>query len=262
MGKWFSGIVTTLVVLILTSLAGALLKNPIDNLASSDRLRAEVQLSSWIDKPDRSPKINKQKSVEERIQEARDEALESMATYSGGSFQFARMIITNEGSKKITDISVRMKEPFVASEIVLINEDGKRQFIEKADRVKIADMNPGDKVAIFIWSNYLSSLSAENTFSTYSSAGKFRMGIDWPKSQVVQYDSAVGQFIDEWFYWIFGVSVLLLLVALGVSSSFQDDYLKKLLKNEKLYYIEKERFDVDPNKFIPNFDIKANSKAR
>lgn len=148
-----------------------------------------------------------------------------MATYSGGSFQFARMIVTNEGSKKITDISVRLKEPFVAREAVLISEDGKKQFIEKVDRIKISDMNPGDKIAIFIWSNYLSSFNAENMFSTYSSAGKFRMGIDWPKSQVVQYDSFIGQFIDEWFYWIFGGLVLLLLIVLGASNTLQDDYL-------------------------------------
>lgn len=185
-----------------------------------------------------------------------------MATYSGGSFQFARMIVTNEGSKKITDISVRLKEPFVAREAVLISEDGKKQFIEKVDRIKISDMNPGDKIAIFIWSNYLSSFNAENMFSTYSSAGKFRMGIDWPKSQVVQYDSFIGQFIDEWFYWIFGGLVLLLLIVLGASNTLQDDYLKKILKNERLYYLEKERFDADPSKFVPDFELKANSKPR
>lgn len=45
MSKWMGNVLTTLIVLALTSLLGALLKGPIEEFANRNRLQAQVQLA-------------------------------------------------------------------------------------------------------------------------------------------------------------------------------------------------------------------------
>lgn len=261
MGKWTAGIVTTLIVLILTSITGALLKGPIDSLASNERLTAEVQLSSWVDRPKAAEKKPSRKNFENQVQEVRERVLESMASYSSDSFQFARMIVINEGAKEVSDVSVRLREPYRVSEALVIAEDDKKSTYKDIDRIKLPNMKPGDKVTIFMWSNHLSSYDADRIFKTYSSAGSFRMGIDWPKSQIELYQSAVGQFIDEWALWVIAGCVILLVAIMSLVAVSYEVYVKKILKDEKLYYREKERLESEPSKFTPDFNIKPVSRS-
>jgi hypothetical protein len=257
-GKWFGNIITTLVILALTSLLGASLKDPIDELASGDHLKAQVQLAPWIPRPPLTAK-DEMKSIKsgENSIESVDSILEAendkLSISSGDSFQLARAIITNESSKPIADASIRIEAPYTPQVVVVIEESGKLTTLRNAERIKLPIMRPGDKVGVFIWSNNLSSFDIEDYFKTYSSAGKFKLRFDWPSSQIHEYDSGFGQFLDNWAVYALVASTIMLTVFLAILATAQSNYLKGLLSSEKLYYSERAKFEADPQKFTPAY---------
>lgn len=259
MGKWFNGIFTALVLLTATSMLGALLKGPIDNLASQSRLKAEVQLSPWYPKPtkdsDKKDQSGKKTDTTKAEQDLTNIVQKIAANSpSSGDFQFARIIITNESSKPITNANLRIDAPWTPEIAVLVDVNGKSTEFEGPDRIIIPDTKPGDRITVFMWGSYYNSISFPDAIHTYSSEGKFRIRYDWPKYSQDQYDSQIGQFIDDWAGIVAMIGTVLIVAVLGVYAVVSSNYYKALLKSEKFCWAERNRFEADPKKFKPSFD--------
>lgn len=253
--KWLSNIITTLVVLAMTSLVGALLKGPIDDLSSRNRLKAQVQLAPWINKPEKPSQTSKSDDNPKTDKEILDNLLKDLSNIpytvsSSDSFGVARTNIENDGSKVVTDINLRLDSPYGKEESVLIY-NGKMENLGEVDRISIPDMKPGDRVTIYMWGNF-SSLILPDSIKTYSSEGSFRISYDWPQTQEFEYKSKISIFIDEWAESLGGFSIILLTVILGIYVGVFSDYVKNLFKSQASYESERERFLSDPKSFSPN----------
>ena len=179
MGKWLGGIITALVILALTSLVGSLLRGPIEDLSSRERLTAEVQLSPWFAKP-ANVKADANKPGDASLP-LEDSVADIESTFvSGDDYQSARIIITNESSKKVSDVNFRLLSPYRFNQAVVIDGAGHRKNFVQVDRIFVPDLNPGDKAIVYIWGNY-NTLTFADAFRTYSSAGSFRIRYDWPR---------------------------------------------------------------------------------
>ena len=133
---------------------------------------------------------------------------------------------------------------------------GGRLSFKNLNRIDIPDLGPGDKAIVFMWGNY-SSLTFEDVFSTYSSAGRFRVTYDWPQSQAQEYKSGIGRFLDEYASigaWITGI---LLVGFLAIMAGFFESYYKRLLSDDLLYQSERVKFLANPKKFVPDSKTSA-----
>lgn len=256
MGKWFGGIITTLVLLALTSLIGALLKGPIDTLASGDRLTAQVQLSPWVPRPASGTapiKKENRSKLAETLAEIQNNLQNRLAITSSSNFQFARIIVTNESNKTITDANIRFEEAIKPDLAVVVNEASETAVSASPDRIKLPNLKPGDKVGVFVWGNSLSTYEIANNFKTYSSAGRFRTSFDWPSNNENDYQSGLGTFINDWASYIFFGAIGLVTIFLAVFVIVQSSYVNALLTSERFTYSERERREKEGSKFAPDY---------
>jgi hypothetical protein len=252
MMKWLGGIITALVLLALTSLIGTAIKGPIDDIASRERLIAQVQLTPWMEKPKKKDEKATEKaadtpesSIDEVFRRIQRRALSAVSDY-----QAARIIITNESNKTVTDINFRLSQPYVADEAVIIAEDGSETFLQDAARVKIPDLKPGDRATVFMWGGF-SSTTFSQTFETFSSTGRFRVTLDWPQTQERYYASAISNFIDKYAGDMGTYGAFAAFLLFGAMAWVLDSYYKSLLKDENFYRSERDKYLKDPEKFSP-----------
>lgn len=253
MSKWLSNIITALVILTLTSVLGGFLKGPIDELSNQDKLKAQVQLAPWIEKPTPS-RVEKSAVSNSREENHLDNVINNLKKlrYSTSDFGVAKIDIENSSGKKITDINIRLDEPYGPQESIVIDQNQHVLPLGDTDRIKIPDMSPGDRVTVFMWGGYSSYLFPER-FKTYSSEGEFRVSFDWPKSKDEQYQSSISIFLDNYAGTIAIVSMLLLAISSLIGLNTYSEYVKHILEKREFYNAEKKSFAKDPKKFSPDF---------
>jgi hypothetical protein len=245
MGKWISSVITALVVLAATSFAGALLKGPIDEIANRDRLKANIQLSPWTEKPDFA-------QIEKNEEGNKKNNFPEIPSYRS-LFSLATVNIENNGSKIVDKISIRIDDE-EDLEGVIFTSSGQRIVINDTDKLNIPDMKPGDRASVYLWGTF-SSHTFMDEFRTFSSEGSFSKTIDWPSSQEYIYDSWISKFLDQYAWTIF-VGVLFVLVAvLGILAASYLEYVKLILVHGKAYQAESKRFWEDPKKFTPDIEL-------
>jgi hypothetical protein len=260
MGKWLGGLITTLIVLGLTTWVAALLKGPIDDWASQDRLRAEVQLSPWYERPVATPvrTFRHNKAMIDPTAAAIAEAM--VRTTDASDFGLARLIVINESNKPVTNANVRLRSPYSASDAVIIGPNGKKAELHNVDRITIPDLNPGDRAVAFLWGDF-STYTFSDSFRTYSSEGRFRVTYDWPTAQDREYESWIGRTIDDYAEMFVAGCVALLLAMFGILAVVNTSYYKLLLKDKNHYKEERRRFLAAPEKFEPKYDKSASPPA-
>ena len=246
MGKWLGGIVTALILLALSSLLGAALKRPIDDWASSERLRAEIQLAPWIEKP-QSASNGQVKSKPDLV------SIYQSISPSLDDFGVAKIIVSNEGKSVVTNVNFRMDSPYHRQDIAVLSPDADIKFFNNSGRVKLPDLNPGDKITVYMWNDMYSSHLFPRAFKSYSSEGSFRTTYDWPTNQQRTYDSGISKFLDDYAGWVAGISLSILFVLMVGVAAYNEAYYKFILKNREFYEEEKVKFDEDPKKFKPNY---------
>lgn len=249
-GKWLGSIVTALVILAATSALGALLKAPIEDWVSRDRLQAEVQLAPWYARPALAsePKQSLSPSGDALNSEL---AKLSVDRADSSNYGIARVTISNESSNPVTNINFRLIAPISAQDALVIGADGKTHALHDVNRVILPNMNPGDKSLVYLWGYYSSYLFPER-FRTYSSAGRFRVSYDWPTAQERDYESGIGRFLDNYAELIVWVCVGVLTLLFGVVAVIYDRYYNLLLEDEGHYYSERKRYLASSEKFVPN----------
>ncbi|MDF0489190.1 hypothetical protein PX554_13700 [Sphingomonas sp. H39-1-10] len=240
MGKWVGGILTTLIVLALTTWVAALLKGPIDDWASRDKLRAEVQLSPWYEKPNRlSNKPDSLKQV--GIWKSLDD---------DGNFGVARLLVTNESNKLISDVNVRLLSPWFFEDVLVTKIDGHDKSFHNVKRIILPDMRPGDKIVVMMWGPF-ASFTFPSVFRTYSSEGAFRITYSWPANEEYQFRSSLSRALDEYASYFITTLVIFIIILLIITLVAHEQYYKKLLKKKSYYKVERARYLLDPNKFSP-----------
>lgn len=245
MSKWLSNLVTPLLILLATSLITAVVKGPIDEMANQNRLKAEVELAPWIDK------------IETRDEPSNpDEQTASIlgrVMQSTGNLGVARINLENDSGKQVSNISFEMPG-YQKSEAVMINKDRELTKLPDPTKVRIPDMNPGDKITVIIWGSF-STYNFKEDFKSYSSEGQFRTSYFWPENQGFESDSTIDAILSG-FVWIGGsVSAILLVIILGIGWSQHAEFIKLLLTYPKAYQLEKARFWEDPRKFSPDWNL-------
>lgn len=254
MGKWLSNIINALILLGLTTLLGALLKGPIDDLANRNRIKAQVQLSPWVEKP--SPEVEADEGnidSDNPYREILNNLLEDLASNGASSdlYGLARINLENDSSNTVTDINFRMEGRDNDLDVHMIGADGRVAFSGETQRVQVPDMKPGDRVTVYVWGAFSEHLIRDN-FKTYSSEGAFRTDYEWPDIQDFEYSSTIGKAFDAVVDWMLIFIVGLLLLFLFAINIFQEKYLKGLLGNQSIYLHEKRRFEKEGDKFAPD----------
>ena len=254
MGKWFSGVVTALVLLLLTSLVGALLKGPIDGLANPNRLNAAVQFSPWTEKPTFADGNNA--TAKEVVITGKDstELVKKLEFKQSAmeDFGLAVMKIENSGSGVVKEINIRLKESYKRPQVVFIDPTDNVHIIGESDRLKLPDMNPGDRTTVYLWGNF-SPYLAENYFKTYSTEGDFRLSLEWPEVNEFQYNSFIGNLLNDYAWTVFVITSILLLIIFGIGLALYSEYLKGIFVSVKLRSEEARKFRADPDAFNINY---------
>ncbi|ARU15665.1 hypothetical protein [Croceicoccus marinus] len=263
MSKWLTTVVTTLSILALTSLVGALLKGPIDKLANANRLSAHVELAPWIDRSviqELSEKPVEPPKTSEEILADLELSMKEISLKSGAEFGVARVSIENASSRNVTDANFRVDRRYGEVEAFLIDADREALSLGEVDRVKLPDLAPGDRLTVYMWGNFSQYFFPES-FRSYSSEGEFRTTFSWPEAQEFEYQSGIGRLLNEYAWTVFFLMVFILAVIFGLLAAVQDEYLKKMLKDDAFYMAEKRRYLSDPKKFAPQFNDKSPSSA-
>jgi len=259
MGKWFSNLVAALVLLALTTLLGALLKGPIDGIANQSRLTAEVQLSPWVPKPDELD--SSQDFVGRTItkKDARDliEGLDYRISYLS-DFGFAKMNIENGGADSVSDISVRVTSSIRKPQVIFVDANENIQIIGSTDRVKLPDMEPGDRITLFYWGRF-NSYNVTERFKTYSSEGEFRISYEWPEARDFEYRSGLGQFLDDYAWTAFVIVCLAIVFLVSITLGMYQEYVKGLMVSPKLREDEAAKFLENPK--LSQIDVEAAQAA-
>jgi hypothetical protein len=253
MSKWISNLITPLLILLGTTLITALLRGPIDEMANQSRLKAEVELSPWIDRS--GDDARKGASTDETV-----DNFMSRYMQSSGNLGVARVNIQNDSSKAVTNISFQLPEHRDA-EAIMLDKEHEIVKLPKSDNIKIPDMQPGDKVAIIVWATF-STYQFKEKFLSYSSEGKFRTTFLWPENQGFDNGSTLSGIIDG-FIWIGGsISAVLLVCILGIGWSSHWEYIKLIFTYSKAYEAEKKRYWENPKKFSPDWTLMSEKYYR
>jgi hypothetical protein len=255
LSKWLSNLITALVILAATSALGAVLKGPIDEWVNENRLKAQVQLAPWFAKPTLAAARQSGKDVPSSDREILDELLENLSKISpsgaNDDFGVARVNVENSSSKKVTDINFRLDSPYGEQEFIIIDSDGKASELSKSNRIIIPDMNPGDRITVYLWGNYSKYLFSDR-FKTYSSEGKFRVAFEWPEAKEFEYQSGIARFLDDYATDIAIWTSILLMFLFLIMNHVSGEYIKVLMKYPAFYERESERYTQDPKKFSPD----------
>lgn len=255
MGKWFGSVVATLVLLVLTSAVATGLKGPIDDYFSGNRLTATVQLSPWIEKPTGAAPAAKASdssasAMLKKIQE--DMRAELQRSSSPDDYGVVRVTVANESSKTVTKANFRLEDTYTADEGILQDAKGAIKRLGRTNRVTLPDLDPGDRITVYLWRENFSSLLFPMWFKTYSSEGAFRVRYLWPESQDRTFETGLGKFLNDWASLVLIGSGVLLLALLGIYVAVSEAYYKALLKSELFYQTEKQKYDANPKKFSPD----------
>lgn len=249
MGKWFSNTIAGLVILALTSLLGALLKAPIDGLANPNRLSAEVQLAPWVPKPalldgknDPQPIVLEGKSSEE-ITDRLNFGQSAIA-----DFGFSRIKIENGSSNAVKNINIRLRSSYRSAEVAYVDTNRSIHIVGKTDRVLLPDMNPGDQTTVFLWGSF-NEYNIKDYFRTFSSEGEFRLRYEWPEIKDFEYQSFIGNALDEYAWTVFTIISVVLIIFLMIALAVYNDYIKGLMVSEELRRDEVRKFLLNPKKF-------------
>ena len=172
MGKFVSSLVTPLILLLLTSLLIAFVRDPIEEFANQDRIKARVELAASIES------VESQKEVSDRIETG---LVFSSIDQILGSLSFARVVLRNDSSETVTDISFKLPEiSFSRGYFMLAGEDPIE--LAQGGRIKIPDMEPGDIAFVAVWGVF-PTYNLEEDFESFSSEGSFRTEFYVPESQ-------------------------------------------------------------------------------
>lgn len=263
MSKWMGNVLTTLIVLALTSLLGALLKGPIEEFANRNRLQAQVQLAPWIDKPNEPTKeVEREGGDENTYRTILNDLLQNLSSSrSYGDYGVARVSMENTSSSTVSDINFRLTDPYGEFEYVVVDSDGKSTPLLRGSRVRIPAMKPGDRVTAFMWGGFSSYLFPEK-FRSYSSQGAFRISFDWPQTEEYVFQSQIGKFLDDYAWTIFVVTIVLLIAFISIFLAVSSEYVKKHYKSEDFYKDERTRFLSDEKRFTPNYSFEPATSNR
>lgn len=247
MNKLLSSLVTPLLVLLATSLIGALVKGPIEEIANQNRLQAEIMLAPWVEKvePDKPS---------DRL----DDQTASIFSHSNlfmSGFGVARVALKNNSSKAVSNISFELPSNDQQEAIFIV--DGKRtQKISNPKKINIPNMNPGDEIFVFIWGTFMTYEFKED-FKSYSSEGKFRTNFLWPENQGFESGSTFERIAGTVIWYAGTSSAILLIIIMSVAWSQSGEYIKLLFTYPKAYEIEKARFWENPRTFSPDWVLLA-----
>ncbi|MBX9665384.1 hypothetical protein [Novosphingobium sp.] len=246
--KWFGGIVTSLVIAGLSAIILAYLQPILRAIAPDEVIDAKFELSHWQEKPlkdgDSSNKINQKEGND----------IPTRVPNVDGLYDFMTIKLENNTSKVVDNIRIRFKD-FPIFDAKIIGDDGIiAQTVLGSNDFKIPNMKPGDREIIFVWgkSQFISSALLNNV-QTFSSSGPFRISFYQPEENMItlQDEGPFFKFIDEWIGFIIGAIFVALILVLGAALSAQEEYLKKIFRDEQFMIDEKARFDANPKKFSP-----------
>ncbi len=261
MKRWFWNTVSALILIALTTFVTAGLNGPINDFVSRDKLKAQVILAPWIEKPDfeklkddKESDITSGMTENEKILRSLLEDIQGISTsnYLSENFNVARVNIENDSQSTVENINFRLESPYSEPEIVIINAEGDLTPIGRADRIKVPDMKPGDRVVVFMWGNF-NSYTFPDSFKSYSSKGHFRVSFDWATTQEFRFESGISYYIEEYSGYLIGATLILAFLGMVIAAAAQEAYYKALLKEPSAYEFERGRYLKDPNKFTADF---------
>jgi len=247
--KWLGGIITSLVVLALGTIFVAFLQPLVRAIAPEDQLLAEVELSRWQALPEKAETVTQNESDDEFLAQANKDSF-----LISDFYDFAAITIDNPTAKVAENVRVKIADRSRLDALILSDDGLTRTTLKGKHDFKLPDMRPGDRVKMFLWgdSQFPKTLVTDQ-IKTFSSLGAMRTKFSAPSDNMYfeSQDSALFKFIDDWigvaFLVIFGSLIIVMFIALV----FYENYFKNLLKDEKFYQLEKERYNDEPKKFSP-----------
>lgn len=230
--------------LFLTVLGGLLIALATPYLLSvfnPDRLSAEIRPGAWYPYPlGKGP-------YAEAFKKKFDHPSYPASLLDGEDLLFARVDIRNPGRKTVSSIRMTFGDSFDATAIV-VDSQGERR-VDAGKELRLADMAPGDKQTIFLWSTYdIESQFQFDDIKSNSSEG--------PLS--IKYYKFTNDYfrVGESFPWL-GVTVFFLaaltaiyLLVCVVMANIYVKYVEGLLNDEDIYINERVRYVADPKKFL------------
>lgn len=229
----------------------AWLQEPIENYFRNDRIEANLTVGPWVDLPN-GTKGDKKDQIKP-VSDDRDVAAIRPTSDLDDDFRtkpsnFSEISVENKSEKEITNIRIIFDSKQYRVAFVKNGEE-KSTTIDDIDRLELPDMKPGDRIIVRAWGNYYVGLERfVESLSTYSSTGPFRIKANWSETRDID-ESAIDNFMDEWGYFLFAGS-LMVLTAIGfILSSLVDEKIKKILSNENTYLAEKKRYELNPEKY-------------
>ncbi len=244
MGKFVSSLVTPLILLLLTSLLLAFVRDPIDDYASQNRLKAEVELAASIEP------LESREDVSDLIETG---LVVSSIDQILGSLGFARVVLRNDSSETVTKISFELPEISFSRGYLLVAGEEPIE-LAKGGRIRVPDMEPGDSVFIAAWGSF-PTYKLEEDFKSFSSEGSFRTEFYVPESQGFGDDTFLEDVFDFLIWGVGTVSALLLLGIAGIAWAQHLEFLKLLLTYPRAYEAEKSRFWEDPRNWKPDWQL-------
>lgn len=245
MNKFLSNLVNPLLVLLAGTFITAFLRDPIDEIANQNRLKATVELAPWIQKIDEADKTS---NSNERF-----EMILQRVWQSRGYLGVARLNLENSSKKRISNISFDIPGDPKTEAIIIRNGEFTSRF-KNPNQIKIGDMLPGDNISVLVWGSY-NTFYFKDEFKSYSSEGPFRTQFFWPEDQGIDREDYIYNIVELLIWSVGSVSIILLLAITGIGWYQHWEYNKLLLTYRKAYEMERERFWSNPKKFTPDASL-------
>ena len=244
MGKIVSSLVTPLVLLLLTSLLLAFVRDPIDEFANQSRIKAEVELAASYETSE---------SPDEIISLIEEGQLTSSFYQMFDSLGFARVVLRNDSNETVTNISFKLPDRSF-SRGYLLRPGEEPIALSDGGRIRVPDMEPGDSIYVAAWGSF-PPRNLEEDFESFSSEGPFRTEFYLPVSQDFDDDTLLNNVFDFLIWGVGTVSALLLLAIAGIAWAQHFEFLKLLLTYPRAYETERSRFWSNPRKWKPDWQL-------
>ena len=246
-----------LVGALITLLVPALLSGPINNLTRGDRLVGTMKVADWEAPPaPKSPpkKESEQPATLEELSRTTQELLEATAELtsagSGARSTFAILTLKNNSDKVVNN--VRVKFDTYASDVLLDQAGDKPDaFLKNVKEITAPEMKQGDELTYKLWSSSSSPEYLKEDMQTFSSSGPVRMTYTFPDAEWETERTTLEKAIEDWFPYI-GLAILILCaIVMAVLNHHYETLIKAMLKDQRLYDEERQKYEGDPQKYNP-----------
>lgn len=243
--NWFGNTLTSLFLVAAGAVVLALVQPVLSILSPSEAIHAEIELSKWIEQPEKVGELPKNE-----VGDAYREVLRSNFADLEEP-RFVTMELFNPGPKKAEHVRFRFEGTETPNVLVISNKGDRAEYLGEKSDVSLPDMAPGDKIRVYMWENHhFPRILFPESLRTFSSLGGFKITYKSPEETYFFEDkNAFFEFIDEWITTIFVVIVILFIILMfaGIYSQFK--VIKDLLADDSYYQAEKARYESDPEKY-------------